>query len=372
MRLGRLDGSEWFKMSSVIRRDLGAGGVAVLALLAVVATGAVAAEGPRLAFVSLTKDRPGTTRLQTVDAAGSTRTVLLSGTLGGKRGPIPLLGLSWSPDGSRLAFTAATGRGKKGEIYVVGADGSGLRAVAGTKEGSNPVFSPDGHTIAFARSRFRAHIDRHHLGHLKTYSSETTWIVDVDGGEPRRLTPWRNGLHNAPASFSPDGSVLALTKEDSNLDGSRTVLMRLDGSGSTVLSYLSEEPAISPDGSQVAFISYVDGDTVEAEEHHTVAVPELYVMGIDGTHVKRLTYTHRLIESSPSWDPSGQRIAYEQFRAGTGFLPELESLFPFGNSVMEVNADGGCRRKLFSFPRVAIYSATWQLGPGREAGSISC
>jgi Tol biopolymer transport system component len=360
-------------MSGVIRRVLGLGGVALLALLLAAAAGAAPPEGPRLAFLSLTRDKAGTVRLQTVDSAGGARTVLFGGTLGGKKlSPNPLLGLSWSPDGSRLAFVGGTGKSRQEEIYVVGADGSGLRAVAGTKEGSHPVFSPDGHTIAFSRSRLRLHIDKRHLGKVRTYSSETTWIGDVEGGAPRRLTPWRNGLSNTPASFSLDGSVLALTKEDSNLDGPRTVLMHLDGSGSSVLSYLAREPAISPDGSRVAYVSYVDGDTVKAEENHVVAVPELYVMNTDGTGVRRLTHSPKLIESAPQWDPSGQRIVYEQSSAGTGFLPELESLFPFGNKAMEINADGSCRQKLFSFPKVAVYGATWQPGPGREAGPISC
>ncbi len=43
-------------------------------------------------------------------------------------------------------------------------------------------------------------------------------------------------------------------------------------------------------------------------------------MGIDGTEVKRLTEPRSIDSHSPSWDPSGERIAYEQFRTGTGIL----------------------------------------------------
>jgi dipeptidyl aminopeptidase/acylaminoacyl peptidase len=60
-------------------------------------------------------------------------------------------GLSWSPDGSRLAFAVGTGSpsGPRGSIYVVDADGSGLQEVTSPGEASWPVWSPDGSRLAF-------------------------------------------------------------------------------------------------------------------------------------------------------------------------------------------------------------------------------
>jgi dipeptidyl aminopeptidase/acylaminoacyl peptidase len=54
----------------------------------------------------------------------------------------------------------------------------------------------------------------------------------------------------------------------------------------------------------------------------------------------------------------------------------LEALFdevlPFGNSIVQINADGTCREKLLSLRNAATYGARWQPGQGRGAGRIAC
>ena len=53
---------------------------------------------------------------------------------------------SWSPDGSRVAFE------QRGQIFTVGADGTGLaQLTVGRPHSSFPAFSPDGQSIVFAR-----------------------------------------------------------------------------------------------------------------------------------------------------------------------------------------------------------------------------
>src|SRR6266849_5310097 len=53
-------------------------------------------------------------------------------------------GLTWSPDGSQLAYHSAAG------IFVMRANGSGLHRIS--KDGGQPTWSPDGSRIAFTRA----------------------------------------------------------------------------------------------------------------------------------------------------------------------------------------------------------------------------
>ena len=57
-------------------------------------------------------------------------------------------------------------------------------------------------------------------------------------------------------------------------------------------------------------------------------------------------------------------IAFARFRSG--------SSRDFGNSIMQINADGTCLTKMLSAPGVAFYVPAWQPGAGREAGRIDC
>lgn len=357
-----------------------------LVLVAVVAPGGAVARGatpggPRLATVSLTevkrehegeKDRSKLS-LQTLGPAGEQRRLLLRAPLeptGRAVGPMPFGGPRWSADGSLLVFAGFSGKTR--QIYVIGADGGGLRAIPGTTNGTDPVLSPDGHTLAFARTRFHSHIDIKDPLRTRFYSSATTWIGDLNGGRPRRLTEWRNGLESSAGSFSPDGNVLALTVRDQRLDGPRVFLAPLNGGAPVELVQLAAEPSFSPDGARVAFVGYRDRDIVHAEENHDYRAGELYTVGVDGRDLRRLTHSKGVLESAPSWDPSGLSLAFVEAQGSTGFVADLDQLFPFGNAIAKVNADGSCPKVVLSLPRVALYGAAWQPGVGREAGPISC
>src|SRR6185295_5947090 len=252
--------------------------------------------------------------------------------------PFPFYGPAWSGDGGSIAFVGGSGEKARG-IYVIGSDGSDPHLVKGTRGGSDPVLSPDGRTLAFARSRThfpKVNPKKPLSSPGRYYSSTTTWAIDLDGGGARRLTGWRNGLDNSPTSFSPDGSTLTLTKRDDHLDAPRVVLLPLAGGPATELPEPGENAAISPDGTKLAFVGYLNPIRIEAEENRDYTIGELYTMNLDGTQPRRLTHNRDKIETSPSWDPSGQRLAYTEIEADTSFDPGLALLFPTGDAIAEI------------------------------------
>jgi Tol biopolymer transport system component len=360
--------------------SLGSSSLAALSLIAIAVGPATAIAsappGPRLATVEMIQTK-GSEReekasapfvaLTTFGASGQKTRHLLKAKLEGGKGvrPFPFYGPSWTGDGSAIAFLGS--KGKSTSAYAISADGEQLQRLGGV---TSPVFSADGKAMAFSTSRSH----RRHPGQPESreYSSTATWIADLGTGEARRLTAWRNGLSNVPTSFSPDGSMLALTKQDDNTDEQQVVLARVDGSGSTTVIQHASEAAISPDGTRIAFAGYLNPIVIEAEENRDYEIGELYVANTDGSGVKRLTRNDDGVEMSPSWDPSGERIAYVQVKASTSFVPGLDFLFPFGNQIREMNADGSCKKTVRTSPKLAFYGVAWEPGEGRAAGRIAC
>ena len=63
---------------------------------------------------------------------------------------------SWSPDGSRIAFTSDRDRQGDDEIFAMNADGTGvvqLTTTNGSIDDWWPAWSPDGSRIAFVSDR---------------------------------------------------------------------------------------------------------------------------------------------------------------------------------------------------------------------------
>lgn len=309
------------------------------------------------------------TRLVTVAPDGSgRRTLPLAGVQ-----PVPFAGPVWSADGSSLVFAgyqvdaegSQTGNGRPA-LFVVGAEGGVPQPLPGTEEGSRPVLSPDGRTVAFKRTRLVHRSDRDHPLSFGLYASTTAWVLSLEGGPPRRLTRWRNGLVNEPAAFSPDGSTLLLERDRGPGRYTEIVARPLAGGPLRVIARNAEQPAYSPDGTRIAMISYRDRLRIETADG-PAAVGELYVTRADGSEPRRLTQTPHAQESQPSWDPSGSRITFLRV-PGPGGLG-------FGSVLFQTDPANACLRRVTgstgrSAP--ALYGPSWQPGPGREAGPLSC
>lgn len=344
---------------------------AALVLVALgVGTATAAPEGPRLAIqrFDLHSKRSG---LFTVDPSGSAEAVVRETSVGRRSFLFVLVPPSWSPDGSRLAFTTLTQRrggpsSTDTGIDLVGVDGGPAARVAGTRNGYGPVFSPDGSRLAYAKTRRRYRHGKNG-GSREVYSSTSIWLLDLSSGRNRQLTPWRNGLAQVPSSFSPDGSRLAFTRFAGHKPP-EALAMAFDGSATAVLARDALEPVYSPDGSRIAFLRGPVKTRAIGRSKITVRLTDLYTVRTGGGELRRLTRTGATTELAPSWDPSGQRLAYTAMRP---FASE-ESSLGFGDQIREINADGTCSTEVLSSPQSAFYGAAWQPGPGREAGPISC
>jgi len=314
-------------------------------------------EGSRLAFTAMVELRREAFSVRTTSAEGSQVAALVRGSRHGLA-PRPKSRVSWSADGTRVAFAGS--KRKQSGIYTIRADGTDLRFLRGTKRGDNPVFSPDGSKLAFSRLQF---------GKKGTFAT-SLWLADADGRGARRLTAFRHGVEYVPSSFSPDGSVLAVTRVGSESNKPAVLLFRLEGSRRVrVLARRASEPAFSPDGSRIVLVRY----STAYRERIRVVHKDLQVLSVNGKKIKPLTRTRFIAESYPSWDPSGERIAFIAFRISRNpFDALLDALLPFGNSIVHVNADGSCRQKILSLKGAAHYGPVWQPGPGREAGRIEC
>ncbi|HET9676608.1 MAG TPA: hypothetical protein VFP21_03780 [Solirubrobacterales bacterium] len=342
----------------------------VCALFALCAgsAGAEAPAGPRLTFLRWDSSRLA---LISANAAGADQRLIAGGGEAAELLPVPFSPPSWSADGNHLAFagTSSLEGSSPAGIYLAAADGTGPERLSGTQEGFYPVLSPDGLMLAFARHRERQ-ARRPDRGEVTVFHAVSIWLLDLRTGAVRQFTPWHNGLFEYPSSFSPDGLTLGITR-DRLRHGKRkssAIAMRLDGSGSTVLAEDAGEPVYSPDGTRLALITTGKRKVFRSKQgKSTDILTELAVAKADGSALIKLTHT-RGLEVQPSWDPSGQRLAYTELSRGGGEAGFLG----FGDSIMEINADGTCRTRILSYPNASLYGATWQPGPGREAGPIAC
>jgi Tol biopolymer transport system component len=228
---------------------------------------------------------------------------------------------AWSPDGRTVAFSDDLTPSVR-TIFLINANGSGRRRlplpVGGERRISNdfPAWSPDGARIAFTR-----YVLTRRSGRVRRLESDI-FVVGAAGGTPRRLTT--SGGADSP-TWSPDSRRLAYSGAVAG--GSefsrRLHVVNSDGTGDHTLDAATRAswapdghtvvwpPAWSPDGRRIAF--------ARPPEPAALA-EEIYVIGADGTGLRRLT--HRRQRGcgqgercapgyvGPSWSPDGRHIVF--------------------------------------------------------------
>jgi Tol biopolymer transport system component len=225
---------------------------------------------------------------------------------------------SWSPDGTRIAFTSFRPpvEGSPPGIYLMNSDGTEPHRLVAN--GFGPSWSPSGSEVAFSRDE---------AGNVDIF------VVNIDGSGLTRLTD--DASRDVSPSWSPDGAHLAFVE---GVGGSATgvlSVMNADGSDpQAILSgHVAGDPRWSPNGDKIVFESprgpNPDGPT------------DIYVVQVDGGGLAALT-DDSARDLSPAWSPDGTKIAFSSDRQGT-------------RQIFVMNADGSGVIQVTSGPDPAVF-----------------
>ncbi len=244
-------------------------------------------------------------------------------------------GPSLSPDGTRVAITTS---GRVMEIWICELDRGALSKFA--FEGSNhiPVWTRDGARLAFSSDR---------EGPYNLF-----WKPADGSGAAERLST--SDWHQDPASWSPDGKILAYA-QDHATTGWDIWLLHMDGKrreeAFLATDFDEYHPMISPDGRWLAYVSNESGRF------------EVYVQPFPAGGRKWLVSTQG--GTAPLWTRDGAKLLYREGDRLLAVRVEADSTFSAGRPRLlfeapmsvssgygppdyDVTADGG---RFFMIPR---------------------
>jgi Tol biopolymer transport system component len=237
-----------------------------------------------------------------------------------------------------------------GELFVMNADGSGVRKLthppAGTED-TNADWSPDGSRIVFARA--------------PSVGAHSIWTVRPDGTGLRRLTPPcppGAGIPRCPADdgwpvWSPDGTHIAfqrlagaLRPRGATVDTAKRiyrdqlVVTDPDGRHARVLVWFGrwrgdpQIPVWSPDGKRVAFLE-------KSDNGGGCSCRALYVVNADGTGLRRVTPSTVAPGDKIDWSPDGRAILFrthpgEDLNGSSGLGANLYTIHPDGTGLRQL------------------------------------
>jgi Tol biopolymer transport system component len=218
---------------------------------------------------------------------------------------------AWSPDGRHIAFTAGS------SVYVMNADGSLVRRVRserGFEFGDGPVWSPDGSTLVYSLTLLQSDFEIFMVGADGSGLRQLTrnsvrdwmpawsprrrkiafvrrgavWVMGADGTQQHRLFP------GSEPSWSPDGTQLVFT-------GPRGVSIRALSHGPARRVATGFSPAWSPVGGEIAFVrdSRVFAVDLATGSERTIADVSTICPPGNETSI-----------AGPDWSPEGSKLVF--------------------------------------------------------------
>ncbi|HSM60642.1 MAG TPA: DPP IV N-terminal domain-containing protein, partial [Longimicrobiales bacterium] len=276
----------------------------------------------------------------------------------------------WSPDGTRIAYTAS-GEPTGSQVFVRWMDDEGATTQITRVENtpSSLRWSPDGERIAFSmtvdeESSWRVQVPGRPSGARWTEDPKVVtradyrqdrvgfndegwrhvFVVPAEGGTPRQLTD--GSWHHSAGEWTPDGREIlfsSLRTEDAELSWRESEIYSVDvASGSirqlTTRRGQDSNPMPSPDGKLIA---YTGGDWHD----DTYRNSQVWVMGRDGSSPRMISGDFDRQASDFNWAPDGSGLYFTANDAGS-------------RNVHFVSLDGGVRQVTEGVHLVAIGSIT--------------
>lgn len=202
---------------------------------------------------------------------------------------------SWSANGQHIAFAAGATNNR--DIYVLNANGHGLRNITNTPgyDEDWPEWSVTGNQLIFS--------SRWDFTTGTALSNHEIFSYNMENSSFTRLTI--RAQDDKWPTYSPDGNRIAF---QSNPIGGNTDVFVMNADGSNVIQLtthtaLDQMPAWSPDGTEIAFMSSRDGN------------PNIYKMMANGSGQTALT-THSAADARPSWSWELNKILFTSQRIG--------------------------------------------------------
>ena len=275
----------------------------------------------------------------------------------------------WSPDGRLLSFTSDR-EGDPNSTWFLRVGGPGGEAFHIEGVRGTPVYSKDGQWIAYLATPLKSTEDERDgwvapdavtntlnserfdgrvitssrykrdgvltfQSHFSTNVSEEIYLVDSDGGTPRRLTELP--FDKSGVSWSSNGRVIFFSGDSEQDDETNTQLtqdvwaVRInDGAVATITSNPGSEtaPTSSPDGTRLVFLS-----NPERGAEVDVMIADIGSDGSLRSEPESLTDEWDLDPGVPEWTADGTGIL---FTAGTGGNRQLFRAATTGGPVVQV------------------------------------